>query len=102
MQRTSGAHLEQVIVLARDMVTFRNFRHGLDSCEKARAMLRPLEPNGHKRRERVSGGGGIDQGGISSDHTPLLEAPHTVGRGRGRETEVLRQFGPGRPASLHQ
>jgi hypothetical protein len=102
VQRASGAHFEKVIVVAGYVVAFRNFRHRPDGGEKARTMLRPLEPNGHKRRERIAGGGGIDQGGISPDHTPLLEAPHTIGRGRGRETEVLRQFGPGRPASLHE
>jgi hypothetical protein len=83
VQRASGAHLEQVIVLAGDMVAFRNFRHGLDSGEKTRTMLRPLEPNGHKCSERVADSGGIDQGGISADHTALFEAANTISRSRG-------------------
>ena len=82
MRRVSTLNLQEIVVVARDMMALLDLAQPVDQCEEPRAVLRALERDGDERGEPRADGVRIHDRGIAANDPLLLETPHPIG-GRG-------------------
>src|SRR5256885_15471331 len=72
--RTSAAHLEQVVVVAGDMVALLHLFERLDFLQESGTVHGPLERDGDEGGEDRADGLRVDEGGVAADEPALLKA----------------------------
>jgi hypothetical protein len=98
----AAADLEEVVIVAGDVVTLGNLFHLGDGAKKSGTVAVAGERDGDIGGKRVAYGRGIYESGVAADDATLFKLADAVSGGRGGEAEELAEFGPGGATASHQ
>src|SRR6266478_1212534 len=91
----AATDLEQIVVIAGDVVAFGHLVHFFDGPQERGAVAMASEGDGDIGGEGMANGRGVDKRSIPADDAALLQLVHAFrGRRRG-EAEELAELGPG-------
>src|SRR5262249_22151272 len=98
----AAANFEEVVVVAGDVMAFRDLLHFYDGAQEGSAISGIGEGHEDEGGERVADGGGIEQRGVAGDDFGFFEFADAIGGGGSGEAEGLAEFGPGGTSLTHQ
>lgn len=79
--RAAATNLEEVIVVASDMVALGDSFDFPDGAEKGSALAMVGQGNGDESGERIAESSGVGQRGVTANGAMLFELAHAIGGG---------------------